>query len=252
MVFHDKTNILAKTKTSNLAKPEPGNLRRKGKPVIVAIDGPAGAGKSTISRLVADRYGWTYLDTGAMYRAVTLLALEQGIAPGDGEELGLLSRNLEIGFQPGPGGVPRVFAGCREVTEEIRSQEVTGSVSEVSAQAPVRDAMLQKQRDCAAGGNVVVDGRDIGTVVFPKAEVKIFLTASVGERAQRRRLELGGKGVKVAQERMEREIAARDDYDSSRKVAPLKAADDAVLLDTTDLSIEQVVDRVAEIVEQKI
>ncbi len=220
--------------------------------MIVAIDGPAGAGKSTISRLVADRHGWTYLDTGAMYRAVTLLALEQGIAPGDADELGLLSRNLEIGFQPGPGGVPRVFAGCREVTGEIRSLEVTRNVSEVSAQAPVRDAMLRKQRDCAAGGNVVVDGRDIGTVVFPEAEVKIFLTASVAERAQRRRLELEGKGVEVAQDRMEREITARDDYDSSRKVAPLKAADDAVLLDTTDLNIEQVVDRVAEIVEEKI
>lgn len=219
--------------------------------MIVAIDGPAGAGKSTISRMIADRYGWTYLDTGALYRAVTLLALEQGISPGDAGELGLLARNAEIGFQPGPGGVPRVFAGCREVSEEIRSLEVTSNVSEVSAHAQVREALLEKQRQCAAAGNVVVDGRDIGTVVFPQAEVKIFLTASMAERAKRRRLELEGKGVEVAQEQMEKDITARDDYDSSREVAPLKAADDAVTVDTTDLTIEQVVDRVAEIIDAK-
>ncbi|MCL5882687.1 MAG: (d)CMP kinase, partial [Actinobacteria bacterium] len=195
--------------------------------------------------------GWTYLDTGAIYRAVTLLALEQGIPPGNGDDLGQLARNAEIGFQPGPGGAPRVFAGCREVTAEIRSLEVTGNVSEVSAQRQVREALLKMQRQCAAGGNVVVDGRDIGTVVFPEAEVKIFLTASVGERAKRRRLELDGKGVHVAQAQMEKDIAARDDYDSSREVAPLKAAIDAVMVDTTDLSIEQVVDRVVEIIDQK-
>jgi cytidylate kinase len=220
--------------------------------VIVAIDGPAGAGKSTISRMVADRYGWTYLDTGAMYRAVTLLALEQGLSPADGDELGLLARNLEIGFQPGPDGVPQVFAGCREVTEEIRMQEVTGNVSEVSAHASVREAMVEQQRLCGAAGNVVVDGRDIGTVVFPQAEVKIFLTASVGERARRRRLELEGKGVAVPQEQMEKDIAARDDYDSSREVAPLKAADDAVIIDTTDMTIDQVVGKVAEIVAARV
>ena len=219
--------------------------------MIIAIDGPAGAGKSTIARMIADRYGWTYLDTGAIYRVVTLLALEQGIPPGDGGDLGQLARHAEIGFQPGPGGAPRVFAGCREVTAEIRSLEVTGNVSEVSAQRQVREALLEMQRQCAAGGNVVVDGLDIGTVVFPDAEVKIFLTASVGERAKRRRLELDGKGVHVAQDQMEKDIAARDDYDSSREVAPLKAAIDAVMVDTTDLSIEQVVDRVAEIIDQK-
>ncbi|MDO8737279.1 MAG: (d)CMP kinase [Thermoleophilia bacterium] len=217
--------------------------------MIVAIDGPAGAGKSTISRMLADRCGCTYLDTGAMYRTVTLLAMEQGIAASAYDELGMLSRNLEIGFQPGPGGVPRVFAGCREVTEEIRTQEVTRGVSEVSAHAGVRTAMVEKQRLCAASGNVVVDGRDIGTVVFPAAEVKIFLTASVAERARRRRLELEGKGVTVSQDKMEEEIAARDDYDSSREVAPLRAADDAIILDTTDMNIDQVVERVAEIVD---
>ncbi|MHB9052537.1 MAG: (d)CMP kinase [Thermoleophilia bacterium] len=219
--------------------------------MIVAIDGPAGAGKSTISRMIADRYGWTYLDTGAIYRTVTLLALEQGISPGDGGELGRLARNAEIGFQPGPEGAPRVFAGCREVTAAIRSLEVTGNVSEVSAQRQVREALLEKQRQCAAAGNVVVDGRDIGTVVFPNAEVKIFLTASVGERARRRRLELDGKGVHVDQEQMEKDIAARDDYDSGREVAPLKAAGDAVMVDTTSLTIEQVVDRVAEIIDRE-
>jgi cytidylate kinase len=220
--------------------------------MIVAIDGPAGAGKSTISRMVADRHDWTYLDTGAIYRTVTLLALEQGISASDAEALGQLARNAEIGFQPGPGGVPRVFAGCREVTAEIRSLEVTGNVSEVSAQEPVRDALLDTQRQCAAAGNIVVDGRDIGTVVFPQAEVKIFLTASVQERARRRRVELEGKGVKIAQDQMEKDIAARDDYDSSREVAPLRAAADAIEVDTTDLTIEQVVDKVAAIIDGKI
>ena len=220
--------------------------------MVLAIDGPAGAGKSTISRLVAARYGWTYLDTGAMYRAVTLLALEQGLALDDGDSLGQLARHAEISFQPGPGGAPRIYAGCREVTEAIRGPEVTAAVSEVSAQAGVREAMVAKQREACGTGDVVVDGRDIGTVVFPAAEVKIFLTASNAERAHRRRLELGEKGVEVSQAQMECEIAARDDYDSSRAVAPLKAADDAVLLDTTNLSIEQVVDRVMAIVHEAI
>ena len=219
--------------------------------MIIAIDGPAGAGKSTISRLLADRFGWPYLDTGAMYRTVTLLALEQGIHPDAGPELGQLARNLEIGFQPGPGGVPRVFAGCREVTDAIRSQEVSANVSEVSAHARVREAMVARQRIIAAAGDVVMDGRDIGTVVCPGADVKIFLTASNGERARRRRLELEEKGVEISQEQMEREIAARDDYDSSREVAPLKAAADAVIVDTTEMNIDKVVDMVSAIIREK-
>lgn len=219
--------------------------------MVLAIDGPAGAGKSTISRLVAARFGWTYLDTGAMYRAVTLLALEQGIGLDDGDALGQLARHAEITFQPGPEGAPRVFAGCREVTDEIRTPEVTAAVSEVSAHAAVRAAMVGRQRQAGGAGDVVVDGRDIGTVVFPDAEVKIFLTASVAERARRRRLELMERGVEVSRERMEQEITVRDDYDSSREVAPLRAAGDAVMLDTTDLGIGQVVDRVVEIVDQR-
>lgn len=219
--------------------------------MIVAIDGPAGAGKSTISRMVADRFGWTYLDTGAMYRAVTLLALEQGVAPGAGEELGRLARQLQLEFKPGPGGVPRVFAGEREITEDIRSQEVTRSVSEVCAHASVRETMTARQRQAADSGSVVVDGRDIGTVVFPGAQVKIFLTASVDERARRRRLELAGKGITVTQEAMAADITARDDHDSSREVAPLKAADDALVLDTTRMSIDEVVDMVARIIDEK-
>ncbi len=220
--------------------------------MIIAIDGPAGAGKSTISRLIAARHGWTYLDTGAMYRAVTLMAVEQGIAPADEDELGALARNVEIGFKPGPGGSPQVFAGCRDVTHEIRSQDVSALVSEVSAQGAVREALVEKQRAIAARGNVVMDGRDIGTVVCPGADVKIFLTASNPERSRRRRLELQQKGVEVSQAQMEREIAARDDYDSSRELAPLKAADDAIIIDTTNMTIEQVVDKISEIIEKQL
>lgn len=191
--------------------------------------------------MVAAHFGWTYLDTGAMYRTVTLLAMEQGLELDDGEALGQLALNAEITFQPGPEGVPRVFAGCREVTQEIRTPAVTAAVSQVSAHAQVREAMVARQREAGGTGDVVVDGRDIGTVVFPAAEVKVFLTASVTERARRRRLELQEKGIEVNREKMEEQIAARDEYDSSRAVAPLKAADDAVMLDTTAMSVEQVV-----------
>ncbi len=218
--------------------------------MIVAIDGPAGAGKSTVARMVADSRGWTYIDTGAMYRAVTLLALEQDIALDDEEELGQLAGNAEIGFKPGSEGVPRVFAGCREVTADIRRQDVTHSVSQVSAHPEVRRAMLEKQRRLLESGDTVVDGRDIGTVVCPGADVKIYLTATVAERAGRRRLELEEKGDAISQEQMEREIRERDEYDSSRRVAPLKAADDAVVIDTTEMNIDQVVAAVTEIIDK--
>lgn len=218
--------------------------------MIVAIDGPAGAGKSTISRIVADNYGWTYLDTGAMYRAVTLLAIEQSVPLDDEQELGQLARNAEIGFQPGPMGMPRVFAGCREVTGDIRRQDVNHSVSQVSAHPEVRHALLEKQRMLLEAGDAVVDGRDIGTVVCPDADVKIYLTATIGERAGRRRLELEEKGDSISQARMEEEIRARDEFDSGRPLAPLKAADDAVVVDTTDLNISQVVEKVSGIIER--
>lgn len=217
--------------------------------MVVAVDGPAGAGKSTIARMVAHRFGWTYLDTGAMYRAVTLLAVEQGIEPDSGVELGQLAENAEVSFQPGPEGETMVFAGCRDVTREIRTQEVSRSVSQVSAHAAVREAMVKKQRQITAAGDVVADGRDIGTVVCPDADVKIFLTASLQERARRRRLELEEKGTSISQAEMEAEIAARDDYDSGRDVAPLKLAAGARQLDTTDMGIDEVVEAVAAIIE---
>lgn len=218
--------------------------------MIIAIDGPAGAGKSTIARMAAAAEGWTYIDTGAMYRAVTLLAIEQGIPLTEDEELGQLAANAEIGFQPGPGGLPRVFAGCREVTEDIRRQDITHSVSQVSAHPAVRAAMLEKQRQLLKEGDVVVDGRDIGTVVCPDADVKIYLTATVAVRADRRRLELIEKGEQISQDQMEKEIQSRDEYDSGRRVAPLKAADDAIVVDTTDMDIQQVLDKVREIIRK--
>lgn len=220
--------------------------------MVIAIDGPAGAGKSTISRIIANYYGWTYIDTGAIYRAVTLLAIEQGIPLDNNEELGRLARNAEITFQPGPGGAPRVFAGCREVTHDIRRQDVNHSVSEVSAHPEVRRALLSKQQQLLGAGNAVVDGRDIGTVVCPEADVKIYLTATVAERAGRRRLELEEKGENISQGRMEREISARDEFDAGRPLAPLKAADDAVVVDTTYMDIGQVVEEVTGIIDRVI
>lgn len=219
--------------------------------MIIAIDGPAGAGKSTLARLLAARYGWTYLDTGAMYRAVTLLAMEQRMDLAAGDELGQLARDMEMGFQPGESGMPRVFAGCREVTEDIRLPEVTRNVSQVSAHQQVREELVRKQRQLMDCGNVVADGRDIGTVVCPEAEIKIFLIASNSERARRRRLELKAKGISVSQAEMEEEIAARDHYDSHREVAPLKAAPDSVTIDTTAMNIEAMVEKVAAAVDSR-
>jgi len=206
---------------------------------IIAIDGPAGAGKSTIAKLVAERLNYIYIDTGAMYRAVTLkfLNLQQTFSP---ELVTELANNIDITFKATP-GCNHVFMDGKEVTEDIRSAKVTANVSQVSAQAGVREAMVALQRHIGAQGGVVMDGRDIGTVVFPKADVKVFLTASVEERAKRRYLELKTKGAKVDFNTLAKDIAQRDKYDSERKIAPLRCADNAHYIDSSKMDIETVV-----------
>jgi CMP/dCMP kinase len=226
--------------------------------MIIAIDGPAGSGKSTIAQILAARLGYTYLDTGAMYRAVTLLALEQGLPLGDGEALGALAARAGIEFRPAaeasslsPDDVPippRVFAQGREVTQDIRSRPVTQNVSQVSAHPAVRTAMTQRQRELAAMADVVMDGRDIGTVVCPQAEVKVYLTASLEERAARRQAQLEASGTALDTGTVRQDMVARDAYDSGRTVAPLRRAKDAVEVDTTSMTISEVVDEVERLV----
>lgn len=211
---------------------------------VVAIDGPAGAGKSTVSKIVATRLGYTYIDTGAMYRAVALKVLESKL-PLTEEAIIDAARDVEID-QQSVGGVTKTFLDGRDVSTEIRTPEVSKIVSPVAKVGFVRQRLTELQRKMATRGGVLMDGRDIGTVVLPNADVKIFLTASVKERARRRFEELKAKGFDVNLSEIEKDIATRDKIDSEREIAPLKQADDAVLIDSTDKSIDEVV---AEIVK---
>jgi cytidylate kinase len=214
---------------------------------IIAIDGPAGAGKSTTARMVAERLGYRYLDTGAMYRAVTLYALENDIARSDGERLSEAAQRIRIDFECRD-GVNRVYMDGRDVTDQIRTPEVTRHVSEVSAHKGVRQAMVAKQRELGKNGSIVAEGRDITTVVFPNADVKVYLDASVTERARRRLQDLARLGIKSTLEEQEADIRRRDEYDSRRAHSPLMKAEDAVVIDTTNLTIEQQVDRIISLV----
>ena len=216
---------------------------------VVAIDGPAGAGKSTVARLVAEELGYAYIDTGAMYRAVTLKMINTG-TPFSSEAVGRIARNVHIFFKP-DGKVNRVFADGLEITEAIRSTAVTDAVSKVAALSAVREAMVAQQRRLGQEGNVVLDGRDIGTVVFPQAGCKIFLTASVAERARRRYEELKAKGQQVDLELIKHDIEVRDKKDSERALAPLKQAEDAVLVDTSAMTVTQVVAAILKLVRER-
>lgn len=212
--------------------------------MIIAIDGPAGSGKSTIAREVAKRLNMRYLDTGAMYRTITLLALEAGLVPdriGEAEQIALAT---ELRFEQQDDDLSRVFVGDREVSAEIRGSLVSQNVSAVSADAGVRRVLTRLQRDQAAKGNLVLEGRDMGTVVVPQADLKIYLTASTPERARRRQLQFHEKGVSQSLEELVADITRRDAYDSGRELAPLRKADDAVEIDTTDLTIPQVIDTI--------
>ncbi len=218
--------------------------------MIIAIDGPAGSGKSTIAREVAKTLHMRYLDTGAMYRAVTLLALEAGLVPERLGEAGVLAESAPLRFQDQSDDLTRVFVGEREISQDIRGTLVSNNVSAVSAEPSVRQVLTQRQRHEASKGNVVLEGRDMGTVVVPDADVKIYLTASVKERARRRQAQLDAQGVTMALDELMNDISTRDSLDSSRELAPLRRATDAIEIDTTSMPIEQVIERVCEAVRQ--
>lgn len=221
------------------------------KHIQIAIDGPAAAGKSTIAKKTAEKLGYTYIDTGAMYRALSYKALETGIHLDNGEALAELLGAMTIVLKQ-VGGKQTVLADNEDVTEAIRSQEVTNSVSKVAAHEAVRRLMVQKQQELAQDGGVVMDGRDIGTAVLPNATLKIFMTASVKERAERRFKENETRGIDTSLAALEAEIEARDQADSSRAVSPLKQADDAILLDTTAMTIEEVAAKIDRLAKERL
>ncbi len=217
----------------------------KGK--IVAIDGPAGSGKSTTSKLIAARIGYTYLDTGAMYRALTYYALTNKIDLSDGEKLTKLAHILPIEFKTSE-DVNRVFLNGVEVTDEIRRPDVTKNASEVAAHKGVREAMVRKQQEFGKHGSIVAEGRDTTTVVFPKADLKIYLNATVEQRAQRRLLDLMRMGITTTLEELQEDIKNRDHKDSSREHSPLMKAKDAVVVDTTNMTLEGQVDYIVNLI----
>ena len=221
--------------------------------MIVAIDGPSGAGKSTIAKIVAKTVGFSCLDTGAMFRSIAVLALKKGISLDDDAAVGALATENEITFtfDDNEERTQHVFIAGKEVTSAIRTAEVDKAVSPVSAAPSVRAALLEQQRRIGNAGNYVVEGRDIGTTVFPQAEVKIFLTASAEERARRRVSQNEARGIgSVDYEEVLADIIRRDQADSTRAVSPLRQAEDAYLLDSSDLTIDQVVEAICSRVKQ--
>ncbi|RMD89625.1 MAG: (d)CMP kinase [Calditrichaeota bacterium] len=213
---------------------------------IIAIDGPAGSGKSTTAREVAKRLGFLYIDSGAIYRAITLEILKKGINIEDTQKVKQIVENTKIEVESSVHGF-RLMVNGEDVTEAIRSPQVSAQVSLVSENAYVREMITQKQRDMADDLSVVVEGRDIGTVVFPDADLKIYMDASVEERAQRRFKELRAKGYEVTLKDIMQDITSRDARDSSRALSPLKKAEDAILIDTTHLNFEQQVDLIVQL-----
>jgi cytidylate kinase len=218
--------------------------------MILAIDGPAGSGKSSTAKAVAARLGILYLDTGATYRAVTLKALRMGIAHTDDTALGAVMADTEITFEGAPPDV-RVIMDGEDVSAAVRSDEVTKNVSDYCARGVVRASLVDRQRKIAAGRSVVCEGRDIGTVVFPNAEVKIYMTASVEERARRRRKDFAAMGINKSIDELISEIEARDRKDSTRANSPLTKASDAVEMDTTGMTLDEQVDFIARLVSKR-
>jgi len=217
---------------------------------IIAIDGPAGSGKTTVARMVAEKLGLSYIDSGAMYRAIALKCIRQDIAKDDEDRATEAAQSAGIQFDLGPNG-QKILLDGEDVTEAIRSLKVTEWVSPISAISGIRKAIVAEQRRLGADGGVVMEGRDIGTVVFPNADLKIFLTASPEVRARRRHSELAAKGIKADLEQLTHDIAERDRRDSTREDSPLRQADDAVPLDTDSLNAEQAADRIVELLREQ-
>ncbi|ANU28082.1 (d)CMP kinase [Planococcus versutus] len=220
------------------------------KPIQIAIDGPAAAGKSTIAKIVAEQLGYIYIDTGAMYRAITMKALSERINMASNEEAGKLLAKTEIDLQPSEDG-QLVFLDKKNVTEAIRSQHVTKAVSEMATHKLVRKHMVELQKQLAKDRGVVMDGRDIGTHVLTDAALKVFMSASVEERARRRFEENNKRGILTSLEELQVEIAERDKMDSERQVSPLRQAEDAVFLDTTTLTIDQAAQKILKLAEER-
>jgi len=208
--------------------------------IIIAVDGPSGAGKSTLSRALSKRLGYLEIDTGAMYRAMAWLAREKGLDLADEQAVQEFARNARVELRQ-ENGATRVLANGRDVTGEIRTPEISMLTSRISSLRPIREAMLALQRKIGEKGGVILDGRDIGTVVFPDAELKFFLTASPEERGRRRYLELKAKGEQTSLDETIQSVIQRDRQDSERELAPLRKADDAIPIDSTGLTIDQVV-----------
>ena len=218
--------------------------------LVIAIDGPSGAGKSTVARMLAERLGYQRIDTGAMYRAVAVMLRDAGLEPVVGPALDEFCENLQVSLE-NSGGVQRVIANGRDVTELIRTPEVSLITSRISALKPVRDTLVKAQRSMGRDGGVVLEGRDIGTVVFPSAEIKFFLHASPEVRGKRRFDEMAAKGETVTLKETIAAVIQRDIQDSEREIAPLKQAEDAIPVDSSNMGIEEVVGKMEAMVRQK-
>ncbi len=209
------------------------------KRIAIAIDGPAASGKSTTAELVAQRLGYLHLDTGAMYRAITLGVLRRGIDVKARSAVETFAQGAGLVVEPGGPKGNRIFLNGEDVTAEIRSPDVTKNVSAISSYEAVRSVLVREQRKLAAQGGIVLEGRDIGTVVLPQAEVKVFMVAAVSERARRRKKDLLMAGITIEDEEITKEIEERDRKDSTREVSPLRMASDAIKLDTSELTVEE-------------
>jgi len=218
---------------------------------VITLDGPGGSGKGTIARLLAERLGWHLLDSGALYRLTALAARRAGIDPEDEARVTELARTLPVAFEVGEDGTPRILLDGREVGSELRTEQCGADATRVEAMPAVREALLERQRAFRQPPGLVADGRDMGTVVFPDAPLKIFLTASLEERARRRYNQLKEQGVSANIHSLLQELADRDERDANRKVAPLRPAADAIVLDSTELGIDEVLQRILDLARER-